>query len=245
MAKIFVNPMIRKRIGEKHQLAFGGFYQRSKLNSTANRFVTDIDNPFYDLNPAVDFSARKYWGVNTRYIWDTRNNQLLPTRGMYWISDWRWFKGVGSEDHNFHQLTTDLRFYFNFGRPERSVLAVRAGAAHNSKGYPFFQANKLGVKTNLRGYRQDRFAGDDMVYQNTDFRMRLMRFRTYFLGGELGVLAFNDFGRVWLEGEKSDKWHHGYGGGLWLAPYKMFVVTASYSHSREDNIFSFQFSYLF
>ena len=32
-----------------------------------------------------------------------------------------------------------------------------------------------------------------------------------------GLLAFADVGRVYLSGEDSNKWHEGYGGGLWFA----------------------------
>ena len=31
-----------------------------------------------------------------------------------------------------------------------------------------------------------------------------------------GLLALTDTGRVWLDGEESDKWHTGFGGGLWV-----------------------------
>jgi hypothetical protein len=34
---------------------------------------------------------------------------------------------------------------------------------------------------------------------------------------ELGGFALFDVGRVFLEGESSDRWHHAEGGGLWLA----------------------------
>ena len=37
------------------------------------------------------------------------------------------------------------------------------------------------------------------------------------LNMESGVLAFSAHGRVWMPDEESDKWHHGYGGGLCLA----------------------------
>ena len=112
-------------------------------------------------------------------------------------------------------------------------------------GYSFFQANKLGLKSNLRGYRQDRFAGDDVVFQNTDLRLRLARFKSYFLSGDVGILGFNDFGRVWVDNEKSNEWHHGYGGGFWFAPYKLMVLTANLSHSVEEDIFSIEFKYMF
>ena len=35
--------------------------------------------------------------------------------------------------------------------------------------------------------------------------------------GTFGVFALGDVGRVYLEGESSDTWHTGVGGGLWFA----------------------------
>lgn len=216
-----------------------------ELKATPNRFVTDFSNPDNDLDLSTDFNTRKYLGINITHEWDTRDSKVIPVRGMYWKNSWSFFRGLGKNDHNFQKMETDLRFYTSLGRPQRSILAVRFGAAHNTNGYSFYQANKLGLKSNLRGYRQGRFAGDDMVYQNTDFRFRLAKFKSYFMVGELGLLAFNDFGRVWLDGESSRKWHHGYGGGFWMSPFKLMVLTANFGMSEEENIFSLEFKYMF
>jgi hypothetical protein len=237
--------LLRKKIGANQSISFGSFYEQLELKATPDRFVTDFNNPDNDLDLLTDFNTRKYLGINMKHEWDTRDNKVIPVRGMYWKNSWSFYRGLEKNDHNFQKMETDLRFYASLGRPQRSILAVRFGAAHNTSGYSFYQANKLGLKSNLRGYRQDRFAGDDIVYQNTDFRFRLARFRSYFLGGELGILAFNDFGRVWLNGEDSNKWHHGYGGGFWLAPYKLMVLTANFGMSEEENIFSLEFKYMF
>jgi hypothetical protein len=245
MAQFVVNPKFRRYLGRKQSITIGAFYQQLKLKATADRFVTDFANPYNNLDAEIDFSTRKYVGLSFDYLWDSRDNKVLPSRGIYWSSSWKYFHGLNQYDGDFHKLETDLRLYLSFGRPQRTILAVRVGAAHNSDGYSFFQANKLGLKSNLRGYRQDRFAGDDIVFQNTDFRLRLARFKSYFLGGELGVLAFNDFGRVWMKNENSNQWHHGFGGGFWMAPYKLMVISANYSHSVEDNIVSIEFKYLF
>jgi hypothetical protein len=43
------------------------------------------------------------------------------------------------------------------------------------------------------------------------------------LPGDFGVFGLADVGRVFVEGESSDQWHHGVGGGIWLA----FVDRAS------------------
>ncbi|BAX78548.1 BamA/TamA family outer membrane protein [Labilibaculum antarcticum] len=245
MGQFVIHPRFRRYLGDKHSIAIGSFYQKLELKATPNRFITDFTNPNNNLNPLTDFNTRRYVGLSANYLWDSRDNLVTPARGIYWSSSWKYYKGVEENDQDFHKLETDLRMYFSFGRPQRTILAIRAGAAHNSSGYSFYQANKLGLKSNLRGYRQDRFAGDDIVFQNTDLRLRLTRFKSYFLRGDVGILGFNDFGRVWLENENSNKWHHGYGGGFWFAPYKLMVITANFSHSIEDNIVSIEFKYLF
>ena len=245
MAKFMSNIRLRKKLGKAHRISFGLFYQQLKLKATPDRFVTDFSNPLNDLNSFADFNTRKYIGINVRYEWDTRDSKIIPKRGIFWTSNWSFFHGLNSEDHNFQKMETDLRLYTSLGRTGRSILAVRLGAAHNTNGFSFYQANKLGLKTNLRGFRQERFAGKDMVYQNTDIRFRLARFKSFYLAGEMGILGFNDFGKVWVDSDSSEKWHHGFGGGFWLSPFKLMVITANFSHSIEDDILSVEFKYLF
>ena len=55
------------------------------------------------------------------------------------------------------------------------------------------------------------------------------------LPSEWGLFAFQDVGRVFLEGERSRDWHAGAGGGLWLAPVggpNTFSVAAARSEGR-------------
>ena len=57
--------------------------------------------------------------------------------------------------------------------------------------------------------------GDAAVYGNAEIRTRLGRMNLV-IPTEVGVLALADVGRVFVEGEDSNEWHPGYGGGLWL-----------------------------
>ena len=34
--------------------------------------------------------------------------------------------------------------------------------------------------------------------------------------GEIGLMGFYDVGRVFLDGDSSDRWHHGAGGGIFF-----------------------------
>ncbi|HEX6736824.1 MAG TPA: hypothetical protein VF310_00995, partial [Vicinamibacteria bacterium] len=69
----------------------------------------------------------------------------------------------------------------------------------------------------VRGLRPERYAGDGLLYGNADLYLPVNR--TAFLGIPLqfGLHGFADAGRVYLEGESSDTWHHGLGGGAYFA----------------------------
>ena len=111
----------------------------------------------------------------------------------------------------------------------------------------FFQATALGGATNLRGFRATRYSGDACLYQNSELRFKLFNFSNYISKGEFGVLGFNDVGRVWLEGEDSNRWHHGYGGGIWISPFSIVVLTACYERSKDEmpGLFTLKFKYQF
>ena len=128
----------------------------------------------------------------------------------------------------------------------RLVLATRFGWGKNYGNYEFPQAMYLGGTDNLRGYRRDRFAGRSMFFNNTELRVKLFDFTTYLFPGSFGLLAFNDVGRVWADGEDSNDWHVGNGGGIWLAPIRRVVIAAMVGRSKEAKAlprvtFGFQF----
>lgn len=135
--------------------------------------------------------------------------------------------------------------YFSFSQRPRVVYALRAGGEKLFGNYAFHEAATLGRTENLRGYRETRFYGDASFYLNAEVRIRMKQFQTYLLNGTAGVLLFNDTGRVWLEGEDSQKWHNGTGLGLWISPFDMAVVSVSYAVSADDRLFHFTLNYQF
>jgi hypothetical protein len=97
---------------------------------------------------------------------------------------------------------------------ERAILAVRVGGEKVWGDYPWFEAADLGGSSSLRGFSNQRFSGDASLYANAELRCWLGTRRTPLLPLRWGVFAFYDTGRVWLEGEDSNTWHYGWGGGL-------------------------------
>ncbi len=95
------------------------------------------------------------------------------------------------------------------------VLAARAGGRATFGDYPWYEAAFIGGSDNVRGYRSERFAGDESLFATLEARAPLGTVNIIF-PLRFGIYGFADVGRVWLAGESSDKWHPGYGGGIFL-----------------------------
>lgn len=95
------------------------------------------------------------------------------------------------------------------------VLAARAGGRATFGKYPWYEAAFIGGSDNVRGYRSERFAGDQSFFATAEARAPLGTVNILF-PLRFGVYGFADVGRVWLEGESSNTWHPGYGGGIFL-----------------------------
>ena len=105
-------------------------------------------------------------------------------------------------------------------------------ARRSSEHTPFREAAYLGGQSTIRGYRINRFAGDSALYGNAELRLTLGR-AFILLPGELGIFALADAGRVYLDGEDSDRWHAGFGGGIFFAVLSRSTVF-SLSVARSD-----------
>jgi outer membrane protein assembly factor BamA len=185
-------------------------------------------------------------GADARVAIDSRNNPTIPTRGLALDGGIRQLFGLNGGSKALTQVNIDMRIFMSLFSYQRLVLATRWGWAKNYGKFQFEQAQYLGGTDNLRGFRKQRFAGRAMLYNNAELRIKVANFNTYLFGGVFGVQIFNDIGRVFSDDEESKRWHDGFGGGIWLSPIKRFVVTASLTHSKEENLlprltFGFEF----
>ena len=92
---------------------------------------------------------------------------------------------------------------------------MRAGGRRVFGEFPFQEAAFVGGSGTLRGFPRQRFAGDVSAFAGAELRTFLTRFN-FITRGDLGVIALADAGRVFLDGESSNRWHTGFGGGLWV-----------------------------
>jgi len=128
---------------------------------------------------------------------------------------------------------------------KRVHLAARVGGRMLWGGAPWFEAAAIGGWNN-RGFRARRFTGDSSLFGSVSARGWLGHLPLPLLPTRIGLVAFFDVGRVWLEHEDSNTWHKSYGGGLLLqpalAPLTAHVLAA---HSVEGTRFYFGLGYPF
>lgn len=207
-------------------------YYTSTASGNAERFFHE----YHTANPDQEiFSAKLYGGLTAGFVFDNRDNISVPTKGLFWRTTLTAQHRLDKSNDNYASLNTELRFYINPGR-SGLVLANRIGAGTTLGKPTFFQRMQLGGVHSLRGFNSKRFTGTSMLYNNLDLRLKLFNFTSYLVPGTVGLLGFTDLGRVWEKGEHSNKWHQGYGGGMYIMPGEVLLLQASVGTSREASM---------
>ena len=179
--------------------------------------------------------------LDLRYLDDPTN----PRQGYRWTTSADLATGVAGTPDDFAGLETDFALYTSLHTRRQATLGVRVGGAHTFGTFPFFYANALGGQTNLRGYRSTRFSGRSSLYANTEARVGLFDLGGSLLPGTMGAVGFFDIGRVWTDGESSNQWHSGYGGGLWYDIAGELVIRLTGGWSGEDSALLFGAGFFF
>jgi outer membrane protein assembly factor BamA len=147
--------------------------------------------------------------------------------------------GLNEHSQPISRLQSDLEVYAPLSDNKRFVIALRGGGGHIfSNHFEYFQAISLGANNALRGFRKSRFAGSSALYGSAELRARLFHFQSKLVPGDLGLLGFGDSGRVWLDKEKSTKWHRDWGAGVYYTPFNLIMVSALAAFSEEEKLFN-------
>jgi hypothetical protein len=216
----------------KHLIIEGGIlasWYTSTVSGNEERFFNDYNV----LHPEEEiFSDKYYGGLVAGWTYDRRDNISIPKKGLYWKTQFIAQQRLDETNDRYGSVTSEFRFYLN---PSNSglVIANRVGAGTVIGKPTFFQRMQIGGVNSLRGFNSKRFTGTTMAYHNLDLRLKLFNFTSYLVPGTVGMIGFHDTGRVWEKGESSARWHHGYGGGLYVVPGEVLLIQAAVGFSRE------------
>ncbi|MBE9464641.1 BamA/TamA family outer membrane protein [Dyadobacter subterraneus] len=214
---------------------FGGVsteYYTSKQTNNLTRFLFDFNeaNPQYQV-----FQDRVYAGLIAGWTYDSRDNISMPSKGLYWNTTFSAKEKLNGFSQSYGKLATEIRYYLS-SKNSNFVMANRLGGGTTVGDPTFFQKMQLGGVRSLRGYHTNRFTGKTMMYHNLDLRMDILHFTSYIVPGTLGIIGFNDVGRVWEPDQSSKKWHDGYGGGLYVVPAELVLIQFVMGFSKEGSL---------
>ena len=232
--------LFRRRFFEKLHLVAGPTVYEYWIDRSDNTGKILESPSLIGLDSASVYSKKTYLGGKFAVNFNNLNNELFPTRGVQWNTELTSLAGLTKTANNFTSLTSDMSVYASVSEAANLIMVARFGGGHIfSQNFEYFQALNLGANNFLRGFRKTRFSGSSVAYNSFEARIKLVNVKSYLFPGVLGLVMFNDVGRVWIKNESSTKWHDAFGGGFYFIPFKLVIISATIAFSEEERLFNF------
>lgn len=180
---------------------------RGKLthSTPGSNLLTETDpygtGDFFQLGPVLTV------------LYDRRHSRTTPLNGFKAQFDAAIFPPLHRVESTFGEVHGEVSYSYPVF--PALTLAARGGGKHILGDTPYYEAAYIGGVETLRGFPSQRFAGDSAVYGSAEVRVPLTP-GDFLPSGSVGIFGLYDVGRVYLDGEASDRWHSAAGGGLWI-----------------------------
>ena len=201
------NPGIGKSFGPVSDISIGPIVRYTITDSLANRFIAQLRPAGFTKFGEAGLRLKLH--LDSRYLPDTSKARVvLDVAGSGYPAIW---------DVATHYESVDgwAAAYFPIPIPKTPVLAFRAGGKKLWGPFPYFDAAFLGGSETFRTEERQQFAGDASLYGSSELRVPIAKF-PFILPLDVGVLAFADVGRVYVNGNSPGGWHSAEGAGFWV-----------------------------
>jgi len=244
-----ISPMMKKTfVNQIHTLRLGPLYEAYEVEDENEDEVEDghvTNDPSIGL-PEDVFRFKHYVGVLFNYELNAIENQVRPRSGIKSSLIVKYVNEPDVRENGLVKVRGSVSFYVTLDvRPLEFTLASRVGAEYITGNYQFYHTPGLGTNSNLRGYRNERFRGETIFYQNIDLRITLGYWDNVILPAEFGLIGGFDYGRVWSDNDADDDFHLGYSAGIWISPLRFLVITPYAAFSKEETQFNLRVGFFF
>ncbi len=219
---------------------FGPTFESVRIEDTEGRVSQDPQLGFSD----EELQRHSFVGAKASYLINYVDNQNRPGNGIRLDASVAYRNDV-TNGNDLWSFGTSVQTYLTVMNRPQVVIANSLGYQAIAGDGQFYQYPSLGNKSNLRGYRNNRFRGEKALYENLDVRLQLIDWDNRYLPMDVGLIGGFDMGRVWLDGEHSNAWHHSHTLGLWMDVLGQFILQPYYSYSKEGHYFSFNMAFNF
>ncbi|HWY37160.1 MAG TPA: DUF5982 domain-containing protein, partial [Bacteroidia bacterium] len=244
---------------------FDNYTYNHAIDSTGKN---NISAPNGETKLAADSKAGRVLGVGTNLlgmtqigiIYDTRDLESDPGKGIFAEITNEWSSKYIGSVFNFSKTFFHVKGYKNIipSKYKALVLAARIGLEINQGKLPFYEnydcyssegsIEALGGARTLRGYKQWRFAGSFVNFNNIELRIRVCQAKILKQHFAFGLVPFLDAGAVWDKADEIGNWdnlRYAEGLGLRIAWNVNTILRFDYAVSKEDAQFFFQFGHTF
>jgi hypothetical protein len=216
-------PAVRWYLGSRSWFSLGGIAAYRSITAQAG-------SPGDSLGPGILNGSSA--GARFRLAIDRRDNIADPRYGFTLGGTATWYPKLWDVPE-YGRAEGYATAYVSLGPP---TLALRVtGVRIYGDQFPLYDAAMIGGRTSLRGLTWDRYAGDADVVGTVELRIPLFHM-TILDRGKLGLIGFEDAGRVWYRGASEGGWHRGTGGGFSFTTVGM-VGTLVYAHSDGTHVY--------
>ena len=157
---------------------------------------------------------------------------------------------AGDIDSSFGSVEGEAAGYISLG--SRALLALRIGGENVEGDFPFQESAFIGGDTTVRGFNDNRFAGDASVFANVELRFDIGRATAYVSEADYGLVIFADAGRVFSDDidddlvNDSSEIHTSGGAGISITALdRTFAISlvAAVSDEETTGVFAAGFSF--
>jgi len=183
-----------------------------RLKTSYTSAIEDGEETRFVTDPPTHFDAGWVNTLGTGLIFDTRENEFVPTSGQRSEIGIDMSSSIFGSSYSFYEMFADVRSYTSF--TENTVLAQRFSARHTIGDTPFWELPSIGSSRGLRGFALDRFMGDSSILYMAELRQWLFSFLEDEI--RIGAHIFYDTGRVFSDFDSSElfgEWKQSWGVG--------------------------------
>ena len=198
-----------------------------------------------ETNPFIAFGTinNNIFISTTQLEINFTDRKNLPEKGIKINGELKHGTILNNNKSTYNIISGTAVHYFTAYIPIPITLGLKGGGSVSNGIIPFYNLTYLGSTDNLRGYKNNRFTGKSTAFFNTELRVQLLNVSSTFIPMKLGLRGFYDTGRVFSDYEISNKWHSGYGLGIyWVFLNENYTFNLSVARSEEENsliLFSF------